>query len=232
MEVENFYTKLPKEYMTKMKYKNKYDFLPAHPFRCLIIGGSGSRKTMLALNLIKKCAVFDMVYICAKNIEEPLYKMMKDKMGTKCIAVESVSELPNLKEIDDSKQNVIIFDDMITESGKDQKKIGEYFIRGRKNNCSSIYISQSYYKIPKLIRANANVLMFKKITDKRDLKMILSDNLHSEISLDTLYKMYLSAISKDKNDFFMISNEELDPNKVYRKNFTEAFMIDEKSDVK
>ena len=231
MEVENFYTKLPKEYLVKMQYKNKHDFLPAHPFRCLIIGGSGSRKTMLALNLIKKCACFDMVYICAKNIEEPLYKMMRDKMKSNCVAVECVGELPDLKTIDDKKQNVIIFDDMICENAKEQKKIGEYFIRGRKNNCSSIYISQCYYKIPKLIRANTNVLMFKKISDKRDLNMILGDNLHSGITKDVLHQMYLNAVKHDKNDFFMISNEEMNPNLVYRKNFTDAYMIDENSEI-
>ncbi len=62
MEVEIFYTKLPKEYLVKMQYKNKHDFLPAHPFRCLIIGGSGSRKTMLALNLIKKKNVLVLIW--------------------------------------------------------------------------------------------------------------------------------------------------------------------------
>lgn len=226
MEVENFYEVLPDEYLKNQNYKNEIPFLPHHPFRCLIIGSSGSRKTLLALNLIKKCACFEVLYICAKNIEEPLYRFVRDKMGNRCIAVDSVNELIDLKEVDDSKQNCILFDDMVSEGAKEQKKISEYFIRGRKNNCSCIYISQSYYKIPKLIRANANVLAFKKLNDKRDLNMILTDNLHGSITKDILKHMYDNSL-KTKDDFFMICNEETNPNRVYRKNFSQTYIIDE-----
>jgi hypothetical protein len=73
--------------------------------------------------------------------------------------------------------------------------------------------------------------MFKKISDKRDLNMILCDNLHSGITKDILHKMYLNSVKHNKDDFFMISNEEMNPNLVYRKNFTDAYMIDETSEI-
>ena len=46
---------------------------------------------------------------------------MRDKMKSNCVAVESVGELPDLKTIDDKKQNIITFDDMICENAKEQK---------------------------------------------------------------------------------------------------------------
>ena len=50
--------------------------LPDHPYRILIIGGSGSAKTNTWLNLIKEqgyCDVIDKIYLCAKDLSEPKY---------------------------------------------------------------------------------------------------------------------------------------------------------------
>ena len=39
----------------KMKYHNpKWPYIPDHPYKMLIIGGSGSGKTSVLLNLIKE----------------------------------------------------------------------------------------------------------------------------------------------------------------------------------
>ena len=55
---------------------------------------------------------------------------------------------------DDDAQKIVIFDDFICE--KNQKPLIDYFIRGRHKNCSVIYLSQSFYKIPKDIRLNCS----------------------------------------------------------------------------
>ena len=36
------------------EHNEKWPFIPGHPYRILIIGGSGSRKTNTLLNLIKE----------------------------------------------------------------------------------------------------------------------------------------------------------------------------------
>ena len=47
--------------------------------------------------------------------------------------------------------------------------IGELFLRGRKLNIPLVFISQSCFKLPKLIRLNAAHYFIMKIPDKREL---------------------------------------------------------------
>ena len=70
---------------------------------------------------------------------------------------DDLSDVINLKNIDESKQNLLIFDDMIVE--KNFKQVEELFIRARKSNCSIIFISRSYFAIPKTIRQNTSYFM-------------------------------------------------------------------------
>ena len=56
---------------------------------------------------------------------------------------------------------IIVFDDMITgmESNKKLSSIvTELFLRRRELNVLIVFISQSYFKVPKTIRLNATIL--------------------------------------------------------------------------
>jgi len=64
----------------------------------------------------------------------------------------SNDEIMPVSELDDDNQKIVIFDDFVCE--KNQKLLIDYFIRGRRKNCSVIYLSQSYYLTPKDIRLN------------------------------------------------------------------------------
>ena len=65
----------------------------------------------------------------------------------------------------------------------------ELFLRGRKLNISLIFISQSYFKVPKTIRLNATHYFIMKIPNKRELKQIASN--HSfEIDFKDFMKLY------------------------------------------
>jgi hypothetical protein len=78
----------------------------------------------------------------------------------------------SVDDIDPSKKNLVVFDDCITD--KDQDKIIEFFIRGRKKNADVIYLSQSYYATPKTIRRNCNVFIFVSL-QKSDRDRILRE---------------------------------------------------------
>ena len=53
------------------KYHNlKWPFIPEHPYRILIIGGSGSGKTNALLNLIKEQGDINKIYLYAKDLSE------------------------------------------------------------------------------------------------------------------------------------------------------------------
>ena len=54
-------------------------FIPDHPYRILIIGGSGSGKTNALLNLINEQDDIDKIYLYAKDLSEPKYDFLIKK---------------------------------------------------------------------------------------------------------------------------------------------------------
>ena len=63
-----------------------------------------------------------------------------------------------------------MFDDMIADMESNKKLspiVTELFLRGRKLNISVIFISQSYFKVPKTIRSNTTHYFIMKIPNKR-----------------------------------------------------------------
>ena len=57
----------------------KWSYIPDHPYRILIIGGSGSGKTNELTNLIKEQDyndVIDKIYLYAKDLNEPKYQFL------------------------------------------------------------------------------------------------------------------------------------------------------------
>ena len=54
----------------KKEHNEKWPYIPDHPYRIIIIGGSGSGKRNTLLNLIKEqdnCDVIDKVYLYARD---------------------------------------------------------------------------------------------------------------------------------------------------------------------
>ena len=74
---------------------------------------------------------------------------------------------------------LIVFDDMIADM-KSNKKLSpfvtESFLRGGKHNISLLFISQSYFKVPKTIRRCTAHYFIMKIPTKRELQQITSNH--------------------------------------------------------
>ena len=51
----------------KIEHNLKWTYFPDHPYKMLIVGGSGSRKTNTLLNLINNQPDIDKVYLYAKD---------------------------------------------------------------------------------------------------------------------------------------------------------------------
>ena len=58
------------------EHNEKWSYIPDHPYRILIISGSGSGKINTFINLIKEQDyddVIDKIYLYAKDLNEPKY---------------------------------------------------------------------------------------------------------------------------------------------------------------
>ena len=51
----------------KTEYNSKWRYIPDHPYRILIMGGSGSGKTNALLNLINNQPDIDKIYLYSKD---------------------------------------------------------------------------------------------------------------------------------------------------------------------
>ena len=188
------------------KNNKKWSHIPDHPYRMFIIGGSGSGKTNALLNLIKEQDDIDKIYLYAKDLSEPKYEFLIKKhedVGIKyCNDPNAFIECSNTMDdvyenIDDYNPNrkrkiLILFDDMIADimtNKKFQSMIKELFIRYRKLNISLVFITQSYFSVPKDVRLNSTHYLIMKINNKRELQNI-AINHSADIDYKDLQRMY------------------------------------------
>ena len=187
--------------------------IPDHPYRILIVGGSGSGKTNSLFNLINHQLDIDKIYLYTKDPYEAKYEFLINKredVGTKHFNdskafIEYSNDMDNIyKNIEEYNPNkkhkiLIIFDDMIADMLSNKKLnpvVTELFIRGRKLNISFVFITKSYFAVPKNIRLNFTHYFIMKISNKRELQQIAFN--HSSGSdfegFMNIYKMYYKII--------------------------------------
>ena len=63
----------------KTEHNKNWPYIPDHSYRILIIGGSGSGKTNLLLNLIENQPDIDKIYLYAKDPYESKYQYLINK---------------------------------------------------------------------------------------------------------------------------------------------------------
>ena len=83
----------------------------------------------------------------------------------------------NIEENNPNKKRkiFIVFDDMIADMLSNKKLnaiVTELFIRGRKLNVSLVFITQSYFAVPRNIRLNSTHYFLMEIPNKRELQQI------------------------------------------------------------
>ena len=109
--------------------KTYWPYIPDHPYRILIIGGSSSGKTNALSNLINNQSNIDKIYLYAKNPCEAKYQSLinkRESTGLKHfndskVFIEYSNDMQNVyKNIEEynigkKRKILLVFDDMIAD---------------------------------------------------------------------------------------------------------------------
>lgn len=199
-----------------------------HPFRCCIVGATGSGKSNLLLNVITTSNNFARIWICTKMPDEPLYKWLaktlRDELESEDEVLTIVQALSDLPQHDDylrsGGQQLVVVDDFVSENEKAHKPVKDLAIMGRKlghRGVSLIYISQTFYDIPKMIRSQSSYIILKRIGNNRELRTIVK-NFGLNIGVDELQALY-NQTALDPFSMFLIDLVSPDESMRFRLNF-------------
>ena len=163
---------------SKVEHNLNWPYIPDHPYRILIAGGSGSGKTNALLNLLNNQPDIDKIHLYAKDPFQAKYqylinrheKVGVDQFNDSKVFIEYSNYMQDVyKNIEDynpgkKRKILIVFDDMIDDMINNKKLnpvVTELFVRGRNIviycivNIVIVFITQSYFKVPKDVRLSS-----------------------------------------------------------------------------
>ena len=216
----NWYKVMPKSMIIEAKNPNFHLHKFKLPFRACVVAPSGSGKTNWLINFIHLCCqggtgTFADITIVTRNKDEPLYNFLATKSDQIQIK-EGLSNLPQLDKFDKKEQHLVVLDDLVLS--KDLSSVENYYIRARKLSVSVIFISQSFFAIPKIIRNNCSYLILLKLSGHREVNMILKES-GIGLTKEQLLRMYEKATEHKFST--LIIDMEAEPHERFRQGFTE-----------
>ena len=158
------------------------------------------------MNLIENQPDIDKIFLYVKDLYEAKHQYLINKR--KGVGIDHFNDpkafieysndlcdiYKNINYYNRDKENkiLIVFDDMIADMIHNKKLdsiVTELFIRGRKLNISLVFITQSYFKVPKDVRLNTTHFFIEKIPNNRELRET-AINHSSDISTNDFTNIY------------------------------------------
>ena len=213
----------------RTEHNKNWPYIPDHPYRTIIIGGSGSGKTNLLLKLMENQLDINKIYLYAKDPYDAKNQYLinkregvgMDHFSDPNAFIEYSNDMHDLyKNIDDynpDKDNKIltVFDEIIADMIHNKKLnliVKELFIRGRKLNIYLVFITESYFKVPKDVKLNTTHFIISKIPNKGELQQI-AINHSSDINTKDFANIYRKCTAEPYsffvNDTTLASNNTL-----------------------
>ena len=201
------------DYITKediKEYNPNWLEILDHLYKILIVGSLDPGKH----NLINHEPDIDKSLDKDKNIDkdpyEAKYQLLINKR--KSTGLKYLNDLKALIEysnnVDDiyieeynpnrKRKILIVFDDMIADMHSNKKLnpiVTELSIRGKKLNICLVFITQSYFVVPKNIRLNSTHCFVIKIPNKRELKQTAFNYL-SDADFQDFMNLYKKCTAK------------------------------------
>ena len=198
------------------EHNKKWSFIPDHSYRILIIGG------------------IDKICLYAKDLSELKHEFLIRKwqdVGIKHLN-DSNAFIECSNTIDDVYENIadynpntkrkisFVFDQMISgfmANKKFQAIIKELFIRCRKLNILFVFITQSYFSVPKDVRLNSTYCLIIKINNRKKLQNI-AINYDGDIDYNDFVNIYRICTKKPESFLTIDALPACNPLR-FRKNF-------------
>ena len=159
------------------------------------------------------------MYLYAKDLSESKYEFLikkREEAGLKHLndltafiecsdTRDDVYENINDYNPSRKRKNLTVFDDMIADimgNKKFQVIMKEFFIRSRKLNILLVFITQSYFFVPKDVRLNSTHYLIMKINNRKELQNI-AINHSADIDYKDFMKIYREC-TREPFDFLTI----------------------------
>jgi len=222
--------------------------LPKFPFSMVISGRSGSGKSQLLLNILSRDEMYGSYFHCI-IVFSPTANDLDDTYSTLNLPKDNfIKDFDRkiLENILDNRKNLIkdkginyvskysrvllIFDDMIAEKQfLESPENLKLFTLLRHYLCSVIILSQSFKKIPRSIRINANFLaIFPSL--ESEILIMLEEITPSGVTKKD-FRNILNYCTSDKYSFLSVNNHA-DLNKRIKKNLNETINIEDFKNIK
>src|ERR1043165_2140555 len=147
------------------------------------------------------------------HVIEAMAKTATEKSDIDCQFFESSEDVPDPRDLDREKKNLMIFDDLQLEK---QNKCETYYIRGRHTNVDCFYLAQNYFKLPRqTIRENANfICLFPQ--DLKNINHIYQDHVGEQDMPMEEFRDLCKTVWKEPHGFLVIDSTSTVDNGKYR----------------
>ena len=219
-----------KENKTKRERKdiNLNTLAPRWPFRMVVCGASGCGKTNMVIDLIERFLPWTALGVYARHLDNKQYtqfreriqKYEKKKKAEVSTWADTLDAVVPVDDLCPDNRTLILFDDFVM--AKDQSIIEDYFTRARHKNCSVIYICQSWYNTPKVVRLNASHVAVFKGANGFDKTGIWKD-VCSSMKREVFDEYYDTAIHTPYG-FIFVDKNPLEPELEFHIKFDQLFL--------
>jgi hypothetical protein len=186
-----------------------------HPFRCCILGGVNSGKSMIVKNILMahqaKKPKFEQLIIVHGDISTLEYE--------DCDVTQIRATIPAMDEIDPDIKKLIVIDDFeFNNASKEQiTRISQLFRFGSTHRNTSVILShQCFFRLPKTTKDCSNVFILFKCHDRDELSTIGRRVGLQKKTIHDLFKEVLPVFC----DSLLINLCPSSPHKFYKNLFT------------
>ena len=235
--------------------KSRYSQVGSLPTRSILLGPSGSGKSILLQNMILDIYknLFQRIYIFSPSIdvdyqtwepvktyiekdlkikhteEEPIYfsEYNSEELEKIINTQRKVTEFQKKENHKKLYQILIVIDDFAdsVEFSRHSKLLHSLFTRGRHSQISTIVATQKFTALHPIIRVNASELFVFRLRNYQDLECFINE-VSALIDKKSLLEMYNLA-TNEPYSFLYCKLTSKDRNKTFMIKFQQYLMIDE-----